>query len=210
MSKYLKKHLWLFSNLEKIKMNKDLSKNLRSEESEDYNIDDIIEINKVDSDPESPLNKHIEMINSDKSDKTIKSAQNEKSEKHISFRIENSLLIVDNNNYDIQKLEDIDLVLKNISVILTDRVTYSVNKFSHMTHSENELKSLYIDLEEISKKRGSAKEIMDIASKIQMSEEEKNNKFISNDEIHKTMEDITLISSVLSKFQSILENNIFK
>ncbi|MBC7476067.1 MAG: hypothetical protein H7263_17425 [Candidatus Sericytochromatia bacterium] len=191
-------------------MNKDLSKNLRSEESEDYNIDDIIEINKVDSDPESPLNKHIEMINSDKSDKTIKSAQNEKSEKHISFRIENSLLIVDNNNYDIQKLEDIDLVLKNISVILTDRVTYSVNKFSHMTHSENELKSLYIDLEEISKKRGSAKEIMDIASKIQMSEEEKNNKFISNDEIHKTMEDITLISSVLSKFQSILENNIFK
>ncbi len=191
-------------------MNKDLSKKLRSEESEDYNIDDIMEINKVDSDPESPLDKHIEMINSDKSDKTIKSAQNEKSEKHISFRIENSLLIVDNNNYDLQKLEDIDAVLKNISVILTDRVTSSVNKFSHMTHSENELKSLYVDLEEISKKRGSAKEIMDIASKIQISEEEKNNKFISNDEIHKTMEDITLISSVLSKFQSILENNIFK
>ncbi|MFN8578560.1 MAG: hypothetical protein U0354_17160 [Candidatus Sericytochromatia bacterium] len=95
--------------------------------------------------------------------------------------------------------------MKDMIEKLSSKVSPNINKFISMTKCENNLKDLYANLELISKSRGSAKDIIDIGSKIQNFEDEKNKQFISDTDVDSTIEQIKNTISLLGKFKNMLE-----
>ncbi|GIW22235.1 MAG: hypothetical protein KatS3mg068_1242 [Candidatus Sericytochromatia bacterium] len=76
-----------------------------------------------------------------------------------------------------------------------------------MNHNNSKLESLYKTLEIISKNKGSYKEILEIGSKIESIEKNKEN--ISDEEIELTINYLKDIIDIFNTFQYILENRYF-
>lgn len=104
-----------------------------------------------------------------------------------------------------EDFENIEGTMKDMVENLSSKVSPNINKFVSMTKCENNLKDLYLDLENLSKNRGSAKEIIEIGSNIQTFEEEKDKQFISEKDIDETIESIRNTISLLGKFKNMLE-----
>jgi hypothetical protein len=177
------------------------AKELISEESEDYTLDDIIQLHKVEGDADEGFIRKVVPGKGPGAPTPV----------NKSFRPASQTLdynhSLENNDYNLKDIKDIDAVLKRTTSILGTRVSNSVNRFTCMTYCEEVLQELYQALENISKNRGNAKEIIDIGSKIETIEAEKLKQFINPEEINKTIEDIKSVVSTLSKIQFILENS---
>lgn len=176
------------------------SKELLSEESEDYSLDDIIQLHKIEDETDSQgYSRKAILTKSNPPAHPVKRTFKPGSKIDYTHNLEN-------NDYNLKDVKDIDTVLKKISTILSTRVTSNVNRFSNMTNCEEVLQVLYEALESLSKNRGNAKEIIEIGTKIETIEAEKLKQFINPDEINKTIEDIHAVVSTLSRIQEILEN----
>ena len=160
-------------------MSKDISGALISGESEDYTIDDVITIGGLNQ------NKPI----SGKSESIV-----------IDPKLEN-------NSTNSKELENVEETMKDLINNLSETVSPNINKFVSMTECEEKLKSLYSHLQNLSQNRGSAKEIIQIGSSIQVFEEEKSKQNISDTDINQTIENIKNAISVLGKFKNMLELN---
>jgi hypothetical protein len=179
------------------------SKELLSEESEDYTLDDIIQLHKVDD--ESDDQGYGRKALTTKS--TPSTSPVNKGTKAFSKTPDYNLNL-ENNDYNLKDIKDVDAVVKRVSSILSTRVSSNINRFSNMTYCEEVLQVLYQALENISKNRGNAKEIIDIGTRIETVEAEKLKQFINQEEINKTIDDIVAIISTLSRIQDILENRV--
>lgn len=184
-------------------MNKDLSDVLISGESEDYTIDDVITIGGA-STAKPNTSSVVEKVNDNnapKSESTVPVSVPFKSDKVLSPIIhQEKIPVIAKNDFD-----NIEETMKDMIEKLSSKVSPNINKFISMTKCENNLKDLYANLELISKSRGSAKDIIDIGSKIQNFEDEKNKQFISDTDVDSTIEQIKNTISLLGKFKNMLE-----
>jgi hypothetical protein len=183
-------------------MNKDLSDVLISGESEDYTIDDVITIGGINTQKsnQTPITKTTENTVPVKTD-SVPVSSGIKSDKIVSPIIhQEKIPVISKNDFD-----NIEETMKEMIEKLSSKVSPNINKFLSMTKCENNLKDLYLNLENISKNRGSAKEIIEIGSKIQNFEDEKNKQFISDSDVDSTIENIKNTISLLGKFKNMLE-----
>lgn len=167
-------------------INKDLSDVLISGESEDYTIDDIITIGGVT--PKPIVTKSPENV-----------VEPAKVESKIAEDVKTETVKAD--------LDNVEETMKDLIEKLSATVSPNINKFVSMTKCEENLKQLYSKLENLSKSRGSAKDIIETGSEIQTFEDEKQAQNISENDISQTIEHIRNAISVLGKFKNILEEN---
>ena len=166
-------------------MSKDLSDVLISGESEDYTIDDIITIGGVTPKPivaKAPIDIEPAKVE-------IKATEEVKTETVKA------------------DLDNVEATMKDLIEKLSTTVSPNINKCVSMTKCEENLRQLYSRLENLSKSRGSAKDIIETGSEIQTFEDEKQAQNISDSDISQTIENIRNAISVLGKFKNILEEN---
>lgn len=154
---------------------------LLSEESEEYTADDAGEIYKP---QDTPVTKE-----------TTPVAPSESEGFSISFEGE---------TLDLEDTEDLTNLTKKMVQLLESKISERMNKFSLMTNNELLLSELYEKLADLSRNRGNAKEIIEIGSQIDQVEKVKEEQFISAEDIEDTVENISLIISVLEKFKLLL------
>lgn len=163
---------------------------LISEESEDYTIEDVIELNKIEED-----------ANDSDFDSSVKSRI-----KNFKIKPPSDEIKYENNDYNLKEFADVEAILKRSGNIFASKISVNLNRFSKMTYNESLLKELYKGLENISKRRGNPKEIIEIGSKIEDVESEKQKQYITDEEIEKTIEEIKNLVDLLLTFEGILEN----
>lgn len=212
-------------------MDKDLSDVLISGGSEDYTIDDVITIGGTNTPKANPIVHPtnapaqtpavvVKTTNSGNTDTNTSATVNTTTSNTVPIKMESipvssppkqekvvPTLIPQDKNVSMSKedFENIETTMKDMVEKLSTKVSPNINKFVLMTKCENDLKELYSDLENISKNRGSAKEIIEIGSKIQVLEEEKDKQFINDKDVDDTIENIRNTISLLGKFKNMLE-----
>jgi hypothetical protein len=144
-------------------------------ENEEYNLDDIINLNRIER----------------KNVKNIKNKFNKK------FKFEE-------REFNIEDINDVKNLLEDILNIIKNIINPNINKFISMNYNDKKLEVLYKDLENISKNKGSYKEILEIANKIELIEKEKES--ISDSDIEITVNYLKKIIDIFSNFEYILEN----
>lgn len=149
-----------------------------SNENEEYNLEDVISLNRFEK-------------------QTEKSIRN-KLDKNINF---------DDKEYNVENIDDVKQLLENVSDTIKNKINPNINKFVNMNYNDKRLEELYKNLENISKNKGSYKDILEVASKIELIEKEKEN--ISDDEIEITVNYLKKVTDIFSNFQYMLENRYF-
>jgi len=144
-------------------------------ENEEYNLDDIINLNRIER----------------KNVKNIKNKFNKK------FKFEE-------REFNIEDINDVKNLLEDILNIIKNIINPNINKFISMNYNDKKLEVFYKDLENISKNKGSYKEILEIANKIELIEKEKES--ISDSDIEITVNYLKKIIDIFSNFEYILEN----